>query len=1315
LAQASFDVFLSHSSVDKAVVARFADLLRARGLRPWLDVEQVVPGVRFQADLGAGLGACRSLAVFVGEHDVGAWVVEEVDAAVARAVGDPLFRVFLVLLPGAPEPFDATGLHAFLSQRTWVDLRRVDAPEVAADLLARAVRGESLGLVQHHGPNVEQSSVCPFVGLRAFGEAEAPWFFGRDADVQRMAEKLSVSPFLAVLGRSGVGKSSAVHAGLVPALAAGRVVPGAEHWPLRLLRPTGAPLEALAAQVSGLRPDMASSQILDDLASSDVALKVLTAGRGGTPLLWVVDQAEELFTLCEDSDQRRAFAANLLHASQADGPARVVVTLRSDFYPRLAELSAFGARVAQNQHVIADLDEEQLRQVMMEPAALVGLSFEAGLVARMIGDTGTQAGALPLLQHALRELWACRRGSVLTHEAYDRIGGVEGALARHADAALAGVDQAGDLTVARRLMVELVRPGDGVEDTRQPVRLSDLVASAYPLERLHRVAAALADARLVTTGTQAGADHAESDVVVELVHEALIRSWPRLGSWLAESRDELRVRQRIRAAARAWRDQGRPDDLLYRGTVLALARQQREDRLSDLSQLEAEFVEASTRRADVDQARSRRRRVRVLSALSVLTLLMVVAAAVATVLFVRARDAQREAEDNAARALAQQARAVAREEPALALAIAAEARQRLPTQESADALQVAHLAYGQTPGHLERTLTGHPDAVTAVAFNDDGSLLATASYDRTARIWNTATGKTLLRLRGHRDWVVGVAFSHDGSLVATASQDGTAMLWDATTGEQIATFDHGKPLTAVAFSPDGTRLAASSRDGTAVVWDVVTHRTLATFTGHEDSVTAVAFSPDGRRVATASRDTTARLWDPATGHQLVRLTGHLHTVTAVVFNHDGTLVATASRDGKARVWDLATHRTVATLTSDSDFVTGVAFDRDDSLIATSSADGTARLWDRASGAEVARLTGHDDAVTAVTFTDDGAQLATASADGTAKLWDPTTGDEVLRLVGHRARVEAVAFSPDGTRVATAGGEDRTAKVWDAATGREIVTLTGHTGAVLDLAFNDDGTRIATASADGTARVWDPVTGKELTRFSRHQRAVAAVAVSPNGTRVATASFDRTARLWDPVTGEEVAPAIEHDGEVVAAAFDGNGILATTTSAMTTWLWDLTTGEELMDIPNAVGPLAFGPHGAILASGGVGNTAGIWDPTTGEQVASLEGHTNEVLSVAVNNDGTLVATGSADGTAKLWDPANGDEVATLTADTDEVWVVAFSPDGTRLATAGTDGTVLIRHLVLTPQQACAIVSTEVTRAALTKALGGDNPRACTNLR
>jgi WD40 repeat protein len=291
------------------------------------------------------------------------------------------------------------------------------------------------------------------------------------------------------------------------------------------------------------------------------------------------------------------------------------------------------------------------------------------------------------------------------------------------------------------------------------------------------------------------------------------------------------------------------------------------------------------------------------------------------------------------------------------------------------------------PIRLTRTLTGHKGALWGVAFNPDGTLLATTSSDKTTRLWDVGTGQPARTLTGHEAAVFGVAFSPEGGLLATASDDDTARLWDIATGQPVRTLNgHENDVNKVAFSPDGTLLATASSDRTARLWDVATGEPARTFTGHEKYVNDVAFSPDGTLLATASGDHTARLWDVATGQPPRTFTVHESDMVGVAFSPDGTLLATTSADTTALLWDVATGQPTHTLTGHEGVLYGVAFSPDGTLLATASADQTARLWDPATGKCLRVLIGHADFVRDVAFSPDGTLLASVADDSTVRLW-----------------------------------------------------------------------------------------------------------------------------------------------------------------------------------------------------------------------------------------------------------------------------------------------------------------------------------------
>ena len=566
----------------------------------------------------------------------------------------------------------------------------------------------------------------------------------------------------------------------------------------------------------------------------------------------------------------------------------------------------------------------------------------------------------------------------------------------------------------------------------------------------------------------------------------------------------------------------------------------------------------------------------------------------------------------------------------------------------------------------------HDDWVVAVAFSPDGTTLATASSDNTARLWDAATGTPRANPLRHDDSVFVVAFSPDGTTLATASSDNTARLWDVATGTPRANpLRHDRLVRAVAFSPDGTTLATASSDSTARLWDVATGTPRANPLRHNRSVVAVAFSPDGTTLATASESYTVRLWDVATGTLRANPLRHDDWVVAVAFSPDGTTLATASDDNTARLWDVATGTPRANPLRHDDSVFVVAFSPDGTTLATVSYDNTARLWDVATGTPRANPLRHDLLVRAVAFSPDGTTLATASWDSTARLWDVATGTPRANPLRHDDPVIAVAFSPDGTTLATASW-DSTARLWDVATGTLRANPLRHDDWVVAVAFSPDGTTLATASLDNTARLWDVATDTPRANPLRHDRLVRAVAFSPDGTTLATASWDSTARLWDVATGTPRAKPLRHDDPVIAVAFSPDGTtLATASESYTVRLWDVATGTpraKPLRHDRLVRAVAFSPDGTILATASWDSTARLWDVATGTLRANPLRHDDWVVAVAFSPDGTTLATASYDNTARLWDVATGTPRAKPLRHDASVRAVAFSPDGNMLVAA-----------------------------------------------
>jgi WD40 repeat protein len=1296
-----YDVFLSYNGRDRDVVERVAARLRDLGVEPWLDVWCLAPGGRWQDEIAAGLANSAACAVFVGSSDLGNWEQQELGVALDRAARDPDFRVFPVLLPGVPEPFDATGLSPFLSMRTWVDLRH----GVEADLEAfvAAVTGIPLGPPE---PLSLPSDASPYRGLESFEEGDARFFFGRTGEIQRLLEKLKASRLLAVMGPSGSGKSSLVRAGLLPALRQG-ALPGSADWRIALMTPGAQPLTALAARLLELSPGESMqatvSRLLGDWETLHQAVALATAdGSPGARVLIVVDQLEEVHTLCCDDEEREAFFGNLLYAARVpEGPTAVALALRADFYGPFAAYPVFAQAIAAQQFLVGPMSRDALREVIVRPAGLVGLHFEPGLVDTIVEDVGEGPGALPLLQHALLELWERRHGRLLTLEAYRDIGGVEGALARRGEEVFESLAPAEQLA-ARHTLLRLIQIGDGAEDTRRRTLARELVSAGTKRERVEVVVRSLVDARLLTTGV----DERTGERWVNLAHEALVRAWPRLRGWIDDDRAGLLIHRRLTEAALEWERHGRDASLLYRGVRLAEASEWSKRSHTELNDTEGSFLreglalegrerhEAERRRQReledarrIATARERARR-HLLAAVAILALGVIASGAAALWALNERGSAREQSRVATSRELAASATAQQDIDPELSLILATAAANSAQTAEAQTALLHAIGA-----SHVRQRVPLRRGSEHVATFSPDARRLITAGGENVARLWDAKTGRPKGRLPGSAPGQPGevrdASFSPDGTRIATVSYDddsetGTLRIWRAEDRNLIGEVSDGVIGPTARFSPDGETVLTTAYIGEAVRWDTDTLEPLVGFRGRKALTQTAEFSADGSVViATISeldpenvgRSEFVSLMDAETGRSLGVLRSRRPVGRVAEISPDDRYIATIGHEPRVGLWEARTGRRLGLLSGHSDVPADLDFSADGDLLVTAGADGTARVWDVARRRTLLVLRGHSDPVTSVEFSPDGDSVLTSSEDGSARIWDVRSVRGMVAPPNRETYAGAIA---DGGRLVAVATGGPVVDVWDPRRGRRISRLEGHTGDVTDITVDPRGTRVLSVSYDeGAARLWAPATGRTVAVIDDVEDA-SGTEFSADGRLLAVRRADGGLTIRSSRTGDTIRELPPPDGSAYSGvAFSPDGKWLATGEFQATRLWDLDREQALVVNPgddddglDDVTDLRFSHDGRLLL-GIVGDSVRLMNGRTLRTTKELTGHTSFVVIARFSPDASTVVTGAQDQTAQIWNVRTGESIAILRGHTEQVTSAAFSADGRLVLTTATD--------------------------------------------
>ncbi|WP_307841012.1 helix-turn-helix domain-containing protein [Streptomyces sp. GESEQ-4] len=1112
------------------------------------------------------------------------------------------------------------------------------------------------------GSGDDDGSLTPYRGLARFESGDSGLFFGREQLTTDLIDLLRRRRFAAVFGPSGSGKSSLLRAGLIPVLRQTQD-PDLRAAAIRILTP-------------GHRPARSHGPLLTPATPGD--------GSAGADTFVIVDQFEEVFTLCHDAAERARFIDLLLAARQSESRLRVLLAVRGDFYGHCAEHRDLADALRDANLLAGAMSPAELRDAVVKPATAAGLTVERALTARLVKEVADAPGGLPLLSHALLETWRRRRGKTLTMAGYEAAGCLDGAIAKTAEEVYGRFTER-QAAAARRVLLRLIAPGDGTPDTRRPVERAELPGTGR--EDTAQVVEALARARLLTL---------DGDTV-ELAHEALITAWPRLRGWIEEDRERLRLHRALTEAAQAWQELNREKGALYRGSRLAAAQEHfggapRED----LTDLEHAFLEAS---GDHEQKGRRRYRL-VLTAVTAALCLALVAAGLAVGQWQSAVTAQHLAQS---RQLAAQSSTLLDSEPDLAALLAVHAYRTSPTREATAAL------YAAAALPLRKRLVSGTGPVDSIALSRDGHTLAANSRDGKVRIWELPEGRLRHTFTVYDSGEI-AAFSPDGrtlAVTAIRADDTVVALLDPVTGRKLRTFTiPDGAVRGMAFSPDGRTVAASSVSAVRV-WDVATGRKRHSFTNLDPQ--AVAFGPDGRTVAAVSRNGEVRVWDVATGRTRAARDNQIEGV-AVGFSPDGRTYAAVRTDGSVQLRETATGIVRRTIRDTANGLDGVAFAPDGRTLAIPGRGDTVRLWDTASGTAVATVTAghHGRGAMNVALSADGHTLVTSNnGDPDIRIHRPTVDHPQTTLSGQAdTSASDLAFSPDGRSVATVhqGPPGRgSAQLWDVRTGDREATLALDTDPALQakqlpdpvsrlgaVGFSPTGRALAArAVKKKVIEVREVATGR--LRQSRALGAIDTAIFSPDGTRLAIVGWEGSVRIWHLSTGALHTIHTGRGRPVRAVTFAPDGrtlaVVYIEDSGEQVTLLDATTGRTQHTIKTRVWSplsLAFSPDGHTLATAsGSNGLVKTWDARTGQLRDSLS-VSAEVTSLTFSPDGRTLATSSARG-VQLWDLATSQIRTTLP--TRSPAAVVFSPDGRTLAIS-TGSSVELRNVDL-PDPARAI--------------------------
>ncbi|GAA6617020.1 caspase family protein [Scytonema sp. NUACC26] len=1202
-------------------------------------------------------------------------------------------------------------------------------------------KGEYIFLTPGHKLNLPSAppldeSQNPYRGLQSFEEEHCNLFFGRSVLVEKLHHFVTTHPLTIVLGASGSGKSSVVKAGLIPQMRRTKE----DNWcivpAIRLGKSPFLALNQVLAQLN--LPKIAGQIKLTDSIAAWVTQNT------NSKLFLLIDQSEELISLCQNEEERREFFKQLVEAiANHSQVLRVLLTLRSDFEPQIRNYHTQKQDWQDARFIVPTMKRAELREAIEKPTEARVMFFQpTDLVDNLIDEIADMPGALPLLSFTLSELYikylkrqheAKIQGETIdraiTKADYDELGGVTQSLTRRADLEYEQLVQENPAyaRIIRHIMLRMVALSGG-ELARRQVPLSEL---QYPLgknELAQKAISRFSQARLLVEGQDI-----EGQSYVEPAHDALVRGWGKLREWIKQEEDEetIILQRRLTPDAEKWKTK-QPEKFQWKKYPYWVKYFQEKYQQSrylwnanpDLlklkdklhspdnwyNQIEEEFIRNSI------QLRQNNRSLRIGAIASVF---------LSIVTFAAFQSYQRQEAEIRALAASSEALFVSGRQldglrDALKAAQILKSTTGIVASDTTRKQVMTALMQAVSLIKEKNIIQGHDNQVRSVRFSPDGLFLASSSDDRTVRIWSTANGEEIVRFRGHKNRVNNVNFSPDGKILASSDWDGRIKLWSLVNSREItppSLIGHpNNPVYSVSFNRYGTVLVSAGWDGTIKLWRVADGKLIKTLTEHQQNVenktnkiNVINFSADGRQMVSSTEDGTIYLWDWDENKQDAKLRkrwkGHEDNVIGVVFSPNGKILASASFDNKVKLWSVPDGKPISTLTGHKNRVYSVSFSPNGQMLASAGSDRTVILWgldnleQPKEIQEIATFIGHNDEIYSVRFSPDGKTLASTGADKHIRFWS-LDNDALKQLTIHKDRINAVSFQPvisNNEYMFTSAGTDRNIQFWSLTKNGKVTLLRKanllqnqeHTGPINSLSFSPNGKVLASGSADVSVKVWDATTRQLMQTLPENPENKLGtnyvVNFSPNGKILAAAYATRKIKFWQIAQNgyEEIKPINPSmKGYSVNFSPDGSAI-ATILDDGVIKLWQFSALQKEIKLKEHTGvvySLSFSPDSQILASASEDNTIKLWSMTNYKVTHTLKGHTGAVRNISFSPDGQILASASEDNTIKLWD-RNGKELIALKGHSAPVLSLSFSPDGKYLISGSTDKTVLLWDLKL----------------------------------